>query len=65
MCANRGHGEVKVQLVLMRGGGDRVVGGPEYMLMMILAVEGSQCGQNRSGIGICRVHFVLMGFRTV
>lgn len=30
VCANRGQGEVKVQLALMGGGGDRVVRGPEY-----------------------------------
>lgn len=39
MCANRGQGEVNVQLVLMGGGGHRVVGGPECVFN-----DGSSCG---------------------
>lgn len=40
MDANKGQGEMKLQLVLMGGGRNRVVGGPEYVLMMVIAVEG-------------------------
>lgn len=49
MGANKGQGEMKAQLVLMGGGGDRVVRGPEHVLMMVIAVEGSECGQEQAG----------------
>lgn len=54
MGANRGQGEVKVQLVLMGGGRGRAVGGPECVLMMGRAVEGSERGQKQSGQGSTR-----------
>lgn len=54
MRAKRGQGEVKVQLVLMGGGGGRIVGGPDYVLMIVIAVEGSECGRKQSGQGSAR-----------
>lgn len=53
-CANRGQGEVKVQLVLMGGIRGRAVGEPECVLMMVRAVEGSERGQKQSGQGSTR-----------
>lgn len=33
--------------MLMGSGGDRVVGGSEYVLMIIIAVEGSELGRKQ------------------
>lgn len=63
MGANRGQGEVKVQLVLMGGGRGRAAGGPECVLMMVRAVEGSEPWAKTVRSGVYKVHFVLMGFR--
>lgn len=44
MWVKRGQGEVKGQLVLMGGGGGRIVGGQDCVLMIVVAVEGSEHG---------------------
>lgn len=38
----------------MGGGGGRIVGGPDYVLMIVIAVEGSERGRKQSGQGSAR-----------
>lgn len=63
-ACNRGQGEVKRPACADGKWGDRVVGGPEDMLLIMIRLWRG-LSMAKTGSGICKIHFVLMGFRAV